>query len=131
MGDKNEKLRKILCNFPELKLAILFGSCAAGRQNRDSDIDIAVASHAVLTLASKMRMIEAIAQSTKRPVDLIDLNLRQEPIFSQAITKGQVILCRDKHLYVAFMQQVVYNAADFIPLRMRILSARRKSWINS
>jgi len=128
---QNQKLKKTLCKFPELKLAILFGSFATEQQHQESDIDIAVASDAVLAPERKMQIIEAIAQLTKRSVDLVDLQMKQEPIFSQAITKGKVILCHDRNFYAEFIKQVMYNAADFMPLRARILSERRKAWINS
>ena len=128
---QREALKKTLNKFPELKLALLFGSAANERQNNESDIDIAVASDAVLTSGRKIQMINAIAQLTKRPVDLIDLQMKQEPIFSQAITKGVLILCNDRSLYAELIKHVVYNAADFMPLRSRILTERRKSWINS
>ena len=126
-----EQLKQVLNKFPELKLAFLFGSFATGRQNSDSDLDIAVASGEVLSVNRKMQLITELAQSTKRPIDLIDLHMKQEPIFSQVITKGSLILCRDRGLYAEFIKQAIYNAADFLPLRARILDERREKWLNS
>ena len=126
-----EQLKQVLNKFPELKLAFLFGSFATGRQNSDSDLDIAVASGEVLSVNRKMQLITELAQSTKRPIDLIDLQMKQEPIFSQVITNGSLILCRDRGLYAEFIKLAIYNVADFLPLRARILDERRKKWLNS
>ncbi len=124
-------LKETLSRFPELKLAILFGSFSDGRDTKDSDLDVAVAGESVLTVEQKMQMIEVLAQAFGRAIDLIDLQTKREPIFSQAITKGRMIFCRDTNLYAEFMKTVMFNAADFLPIRSRILRERRQTWINS
>ena len=125
------QLKEALSQFPELKLAILFGSLSEGKETKESDLDIAVAAERQLTAEQKMKIIEALAQSFTRPVDLIDLQTKREPIFSRAITKGKLIYCLDSKLYAELIKTVMFNAADFLPLRSRILKERRKAWINS
>ena len=78
-----------------------------------------------------MEIITALAQAFSRTVDLIDLQSKKEPIFSQAITKGKMIFCQDTKLYAELMKTAMFNAADFLPYRARILRERRQAWINS
>jgi len=125
------KLQEIFKSFYEIKLAILFGSFASGKQNKESDIDIGVAAKHPITSDNKMEIIKTISLEFGRSVDVVDLQLKHEPILSQIITKGKVIYCDDRKLYAEFIKTVVYDAADFLPLRSRILEERRKAWIES
>jgi len=135
MNEQNQsienKLTEMLSSFPELKLAILFGSFAAGKQTAQSDVDIAVAAETKLSPEKKLKIIEAVAQIVTRPVDLIDLQLKHEPVLTQAITKGKKLFCYDTALYAELIKTVVFDAADFLPLRARILKERRERWLNS
>ena len=126
-----KEIEKTLKQFPAIKLAILFGSLSQGTAHADSDIDVAVAADTVLNSEQKTQLINAIAQSTARPVDLIDLQQKREPVFGQAITKGKLIFCHDHKLYAELIKTVMFNAADFLPYRSRILKERRKAWINN
>ena len=125
------QLRETLSAFPELKLAILFGSFAKGKETKHSDLDVAVAAERPLNAEQKIQMIEKLSQISGRSIDLIDLQTKRETIFSQAITKGQLIFCHDTKLYAEIIKTVMFNAADFLPLRSRILKDRRHAWINN
>ena len=126
-----DKLKKALSVFPEIKLAILFGSFATGKQTESSDIDVAVAAKEVLSFDRKMKIIDAIVQVVARPVDLIDLQQKQEPILTQVITKGKKLFCYDTALYAELIKTVVFDAEDFLPMRARILKERREKWLSS
>lgn len=45
--DINKQLQEVLTHFPDLVLALVFGSVAEGRPRPDSDLDIAVAAKQV------------------------------------------------------------------------------------
>ena len=47
--DINKQLQEVLMHFPQLVLALVFGSVAEGRPRPDSDLDIAVAAKQALT----------------------------------------------------------------------------------
>ena len=87
----DNQLRGVLASFPGLLLAMLFGSVALERQRSDSDLDIAVAADHALTTAEKMAIIEALAESTGLPIDLIDLKVVAEPLLGQTDTDLQDI----------------------------------------
>ncbi len=67
------QVRGVLDRFPTLKLALLFGSVATGRQRPDSDLDIAIAAKHRLTVDENMDIIASLCEATGRPIDLVDL----------------------------------------------------------
>src|SRR5664279_311047 len=79
------QLKEVLTHFPKIAFAMLFGSVAAGRQRAESDLDIAVAAKQALTANEKIALINALASSTGRPIDLIDLKVVSEPLLGQIL----------------------------------------------
>jgi uncharacterized protein len=124
----DDQLRGVLARFPGLVLAILFGSVAQGRQRSDSDLDIGVATDHALTAAEKMAIIEALAESTGLPIDLIDLNVVAEPLLGQIVRHGRRIL-GDDGAYGRLISRHLFEQADFMPYRTRVLAERRAAWI--
>lgn len=123
-----DSLKRILSKHSGLRLAILFGSQAAGVANPDSDVDVAVLLDARITPAQKQEMIESISAELGRPVDIVDLFDKPEPVLGEVL-KG-VRLLGDNAAYARLLTAHVINAADFLPLRQRILDERRAAWID-
>ena len=73
-ADINKQLQEVLTGFPDLVLALVFGSVAKGCQRIDSDLDIAVAAKQALTVDEKMAIIAALAEQTGRPPDITDIS---------------------------------------------------------
>lgn len=121
------QLKKVLAHFPDITLALLFGSVAAGRQRADSDLDIAVAAKQALTAQEKMALVSAFAEQTGRPVDLIDLHMVSEPLLGQIVRHGKRILGSDT-LYGSLISRHLFEQADFMPYRSRLLAERRMAW---
>jgi len=121
-------LRETLTEHGGVRLAILFGSQAAGRATTHSDLDLAVQTSAPLAAADKIALIEKLAQATGLPIDLIDLKHAGEPLLGQILKHGVRLLGSDE-TYAALLTRHVFDAADFLPYRNRILSERRLAWI--
>ena len=121
-------LKDVLAHFPQICLAVLFGSVAQGRQRPDSDLDIAVAAAQPLTANEKIAIIGALAERTGRPIDLIDLKGVSEPLLGQVVRHGRRILGSDTH-YGALINRHLLEQADFMPYRSRVLAERRRAWI--
>lgn len=124
----DDLLREVLARFPGLVLALVFGSVAQGRQRSDSDLDIAVAANQALTAAEKMAIIEALAERIGRPVDLIDLKVVAEPLLGQIVRHGRRLLGSDA-AYGQLISRHLFEQADFMPYRTRVLAERRAAWI--
>ncbi len=121
-------LRSILAGHPEIGLAILFGSLATGQARPDSDLDLAVDAGRPITADEKMKLIEDLALEFGRPVDLIDLSTVGEPLRGQVVTRGRRLLGDDIR-YAELIRKHLFEQADFMPYRSRILADRRRRWI--
>ncbi|MBU0500269.1 MAG: nucleotidyltransferase domain-containing protein [Gammaproteobacteria bacterium] len=111
-----------------IRLAYLFGSLAKGNERPDSDIDIAVKADAPLTPQQKIDLIEELATLTGRPVDLVDLRQAGEPLTGQILSHGKRLLGSDEE-HAALICRHLFDQADFLPYRDRILAERRSAWI--
>ena len=121
-------MREVLAGFPELILALVFGSVAKGLQRIDSDLDIAVVAKQALTADEKIVIISALAEKTGRPVDLVDLKEVGEPLPGQIVQHGRRLLGSDGE-YGRLISRHLFEQADFMPYRNRILAERRAAWI--
>jgi predicted nucleotidyltransferase len=124
----DNQLREVLAGFPELILALVFGSVAKGLQRIDSDLDIAVVAKQALTVDEKIVIISALAEKTGRPVDLVDLKVVGEPLLGQIVQHGRRLLGSDGE-YGRLISRHLFEQADFMPYRNRILAERRAEWI--
>ena len=125
-----DQILEVLTNFPAIELAVLFGSVAQARQRPDSDIDIAVEAGRVLDAADKIAIIEALAERTGRPIDLIDLKTVSEPLLGQIVQHGLRLQGSDS-AYGRLISRHLFEQADFMPYRSRILAERRTAWIGT
>lgn len=124
-------LLEVLNRFPRLELVLVFGSVAQGRARPESDLDIAVAAgHRALTAEERIALVEALAERTGRPVDLIDLHDAGEPLLGQILRHGQRLLGSDG-AYGRLLSRHLFDQADFLPYRKRILAQRRAAWIGT
>ena len=124
----DQQLREVLSGFPQIMLAILFGSVARGTANAQSDLDLAVIAEKPLQAAEKIQIIEALAMATGRPIDLVDVYAAPEPLLGQVLKHGRRVLGTDQ-AYAKLLYRHLIEQADFVPLQNRILSERRIAWI--
>lgn len=123
-------IRSVLSGYPQVRLAILFGSMATGTAHDGSDVDIAVDLGHHLTAGEKSKLIVALAERTGRPVDLIDLQVAGEPLLGQILVHGRRLL-GDDSIYAELLKKHLFAEADFMPYYRRILAERRNTWIGS
>ncbi len=123
------QLTGLLSRYPNIRLAILFGSQANPERQKhfDSDIDLAIMTDAPVNDHFKMELIETIGIELGCPVDIVDVNDAPEPILGE-VFKGQRLL-GDDTVYARLLTRHLLNTADFVPLRERILKERRDRWI--
>ena len=121
-------IRATLMEHAGIRLAILFGSMAAGKGRPDSDVDLAIDAGHVLDVDKKMTLIGKLAECTGRPIDLIDLRSVGEPLLGQIIRHGKRLFGEDA-VYAELIKRHVFDEADFMPYYRRILGERRNAWI--
>ena len=126
--DLNNRIRQILSRQGDIRLAILFGSLAAGDATPQSDLDLAVLMGIPLSTETKMTLIGELSQAIGRPVDLIDLRVAGEPLLGQILKHGVRLFGNDTD-YAELLKRHLFEEADFMPYRRRILAERRRAWI--
>ena len=126
-----EQIKALLEADPMLRIAILFGSLAAGNARPEIDLDIAVAADCRLNSADKLRLIDKLSLLVGRPVDLVDLRTAGEPLLGQILQKGDRLFVRDQRLFAELIKRHLFDSADFLPYRRRILAERRQAWIGT
>ncbi len=126
-----DDIRRCIASRPEIRLAIAFGSIAAGRETPDSDLDLAVAAARPLFADEKADLVHALAQATGRPIDLVDLATATGTLLSRVLSTGRLIVRRDTALYAELIRRAIYDEADRAPYRRRILEAQRRRWIRA
>ncbi len=126
--DLDNRIRQILSRQGGIRLAILFGSLAAGDATPQSDLDLAVLMGIPLSSETKMTLIGELSQAIGRPVDLIDLRVAGEPLLGQILKHGVRLFGNDTD-YAELLKRHLFEEADFMPYRRRILADRRQAWI--
>jgi predicted nucleotidyltransferase len=126
----NHRIRQVLHRHGSIRLAILFGSLASGRATAASDLDLAVLTDAPLSAETKMALIGDLSLAIGRPVDLIDLKTTGEPLLGQILKHG-VLLFGTESDYAELIKRHLFEDADFMPYRRRILAERRRAWIGT
>lgn len=128
--DLNNRIRQILNQHGGIRLAILFGSLAAGRATPESDLDLAVLMEAPLSAETRMALIGDLSRAIGRPVDLIDLRTTGESVLGQILKHGVRLFGSDGD-YAELIKRHLFEEADFMPYRRRILTERRQAWIGA
>ena len=126
---------------PEIRLGYLFGSLAergatsaavsARKGPRpDSDVDVAVAAAGPIDAAGRLALMDDIAMTTGRPVDLVDLHTAGPLILTQVLTRGTCLVKRDRELLARLIAKMWYLNADFMPLVRRMQDSRRQRFLH-
>jgi predicted nucleotidyltransferase len=113
-------------SFPDLKIALLYGSFGTERQNRKSDIDIAVAANAPLSDHERIQIIDKIESLTGRNVDLIDLLTVSGTVFKEALLNARFLFNLDTDLLARIHSRMLAEEADFQVTRGRLAAEARK-----
>jgi predicted nucleotidyltransferase len=121
-------VHEVLERHPRLRLAVVFGSVASGKARPDSDLDLAVAADTALVAAEKTALISDLALRLGRSIDLIDLARVGEPLLGQILIHGKRILGSEE-VIAELLRRHLFDMADFVPYRNRILAERRQAWI--
>lgn len=128
MKNSLSKITEYLCNHPNVSAAWLFGSAAAGKSRKDSDIDIAVLFVPGLSKHERFDLRLCLAgemtRLARRDVDIVDM--QSAPLYLQhQVRKTGRLIMEKNHIYrVAFDVRSRREYFDLVPvleLRNRIL----------
>lgn len=129
MQEIAQAILHVLRDFPEIVVAVLFGSAASDRLSPNSDIDIGIAAQRPLPLERKLELFAALARALPREVDLVDLQEVSGLILQQALCTG-VLLKSTPPVYAALMKRMWFNQADMMPNTKMILQKQAERFVN-
>lgn len=117
-----EKLKSFFDLKPEIILAMLYGSYARGTEHKNSDVDIAVAAHDVLTLDYRLSLQLELSILLKKEIDLVDIRKIDGLLHYKVFTEGICIKKIKKHgetLFHKNFMSALYWYEDFYPIYER------------
>ncbi len=132
MMDQNvvTQLQSYFKTVPQVTSVIVYGSFAAGKENINSDIDLGVCTKMPLTAELKIKIISDLALAFHRAIDVVDLQNIHVPLLQEVLTKGQWILLDSNSTKEKLVHQMIYEIADFLPLREKIQTEKIKRFMN-
>ena len=126
--DETSAIRAALALFPEIEIALFFGSMATGLARADSDLDIAVQFPKRMPAELYIAILNALIDATGRVVDLIDLRTVGGELFGQ-IMKRHVKLIGAEPMMVALRARYMGHETDWMPYYRKQRDERLARWI--
>ena len=112
--DLVDKLRECLAPIAEVRLAVLFGSAAAGTAGPGSDVDVGLLLEPYSpTLRGHVEA--ALYRAARKPVDTVLLD-DAPPLLRFEITRGTLLLEREEGLWTRFKARAWLDWWDWAPV---------------
>lgn len=112
-----ETVRTVLGKWPDVRLAVLFGSTARGTERRGSDLDIGVSVSETVDL---MALRVALQRASCEEVDVIRLEAAPPLLRFQIARDGRVIVEREAHAWADFRARAMIDWWDWAPTARRM-----------
>ncbi|TVQ40438.1 MAG: nucleotidyltransferase domain-containing protein [Spirochaetaceae bacterium] len=121
-------LTSVVERYPQLQLAILYGSCARGTQRPGSDVDLALAqsSRTAMDQDTLLDISLECSRRTGREVQLRDLARAEGLFLKQVLTTGVVLLSRDSTVRAELIIRMLDFDANMLPLVRMIRRSNRE-----
>ena len=120
------KIQTAMAGHDEIQIGFVFGSVARNSEGPGSDLDIGVAAAEPLTAKQKLALMDEMAGTFGRPIDIVDLSTASAPVLRQVFTTGVCIIKKDISLYANLLRKLWYDQADIMPNYEMILRRRRE-----
>ena len=107
------KIKKIAKKF-QLKLVIVFGSFASGKNNEDSDLDIAVLGSKNIFFEDKISLNNEFSSILNKNVDLSVLNTAN-PLLLFEVSRNSILLYGSHEEFAKFKLRAFNSYNDYAP----------------
>jgi len=124
------RVKEVLEKDENTVFAYIFGSYVAGKHGKRSDIDIAVYTRRPMKWKELVRLTLKLEDSLGTRVDVIDLRTAPPLLAYEVVSKGVVVVERDREERISFENRVLKEYLDLKPRLERyyteILSKKRQ-----
>ncbi len=117
-------LETVLCSFPEVEAAFLFGSVAEGRARADSDIDLALVPGKSGLKPRKLEILAAMAEAGLDNIDMVILDTQDPVLRYEAIRQNCLVYARDDFDRGDYYSRGMREYFDFEP----VLAVQREAY---
>lgn len=114
-----ERLKQQASTWPELKLAVLFGSTARGKARPKSDVDLGILLDPY-SPELRFRVEADLARAAGRPVDVILLDGAPPLLRFEIAREGVLLFQREDHLWTDFKTRAMVDWWDWAPTHRMI-----------
>ena len=120
--DLRQAMRAVFAEFPEVVAAYLFGSRAAGRPRRSSDVDVAVVFDAGTDrerrFLARCLLSERLASAAGvASADVVDLETATPLLAHEVLRGGRLLFSRNEHRRVPVAARQMMRYIDSRPMR--------------
>ncbi|HAS00187.1 MAG: hypothetical protein US57_C0011G0033 [Candidatus Moranbacteria bacterium GW2011_GWC2_37_73] len=113
--DNNQKLEIArIAKKSGLKLVMVFGSFASGKNRDDSDMDVAVASMKEISFHEQIRLTNKFSLILKKNIDLSILN-NANPLLLFQVSKNSILLYGNEVDFAKFKLYAFKSYNDYAP----------------
>ncbi|HVR99614.1 MAG TPA: nucleotidyltransferase domain-containing protein [Thermoanaerobaculia bacterium] len=120
--DPAERLQRVVAHWPEVRLAVLFGSAARGDSRPSSDVDIGLILEPY-SAPLLFRVEAALGRMAGRPVHVVLLD-EASPLLRFEVSRDGVLLCeREEGLWTDFKARAMLDWWDWAPTAREIQRA--------
>ncbi|HAT74356.1 MAG: hypothetical protein US30_C0018G0002 [Candidatus Moranbacteria bacterium GW2011_GWF2_36_839] len=98
----------------KLKMVIVFGSFASGKNRKDSDLDLGVLSEKEISFETQITLINEFSQIFKKNIDLSVLN-RANPLLLFEASRNAVLLFGNQKDFFEFRLRAFHAYNDYQP----------------
>jgi predicted nucleotidyltransferase len=117
--DMLEQLEQRAEAWPELKLAVLFGSTARGKARPKSDVDLGILLDPY-SAELRFRVEADLGRAAGRPVDVILLDDAPPLLRFEIAREGILLFQREDHLWTDFKAKAMVDWWDWAPTHRMI-----------
>jgi len=118
--DVQQMMAKIAdwCRSQPVKLCVLFGSQATGRQRPDSDVDLALWPLQKPSAQAKLAWLRQLETLLDKPVNLALVSADLDPVLGFEIVRdGRLIYEQEPELWLKHRSQLWFAYTDSLPFR--------------
>ena len=117
-----ERLRQVAVSWPEIRLAVLFGSMARGEGRPSSDVDIGLILEPY-SAEVRFRVDARLGRAAGREVDTVLLDDAPPLLRFEVSRDGILLFEREEGLWTAFQAKAMVDWWDWAPTARKIQKA--------
>jgi predicted nucleotidyltransferase len=123
--DLNDRLRRASISFPEVKLAVLFGSTARGQARPKSDVDLGILLEPY-SADLRFRVEAELGRAAGREVDTVLLDDAPPLLRFEIARDGILLFEREDQLWTVFKTRAMVDWWDWAPTHRMIAAGVAK-----